>query len=65
MSVAFAALLVCGIASAAPPTKPVPGTVGLRQHTFQRQHDTRRFAAGGDLRQRTQRFAGIGTHHKL
>lgn len=33
VTLAFAALLVSGIASAAPPTKPVPGTIGLRQRT--------------------------------
>ena len=40
-------------------------TVVLRQHVFQRQHDTGQLAAGGHLLNGLQILAQVGRHQKL
>ena len=39
--------------------------VGLGQHVFERQHQARGLAAGGDLDQRLEAFAGVGGNQEF
>ena len=41
-----------------------PDRILRRQHVFHGKHNTRQLTAGGDLGQRTQRFADVGRHQE-